>query len=117
MPIKTKYLFSVSMDVEPEKEAIFNDVYDTEHVPLILSVPGVVAAARFKSQPVTMILGGQRRTIVMDNEPRYKAFYELESPDVLLSPAWAKVVDEGRWPDQVRPYTKNRRHVMLERIP
>jgi hypothetical protein len=77
----------------------------------------VVAAARFKSQPVTMILGGQRRTIVMDNEPRYKAFYELESPDVLLSPAWAKVVDEGRWPDQVRPYTKNRRHVMLERIP
>jgi hypothetical protein len=117
MPIKTKYLFSVSMDVEPEKEAIFNEVYDTEHVPLILSVPGVVAAARFKSQPVTMILGGQRRTIVMDNEPRYKAFYELESPDVLLSPAWAKVVDEGRWPDQVRPYTKNRRHVMLERIP
>jgi hypothetical protein len=105
------------MDVEPEKEAIFNEVYDTEHVPLILSVPGVVAAARFKSQPVTMILGGQRRTIVMDNEPRYKAFYELESPDVLLSPAWAKVVDEGRWPDQVRPYTKNRRHVMLERIP
>ena len=117
MPIKTKYLFSVSMDVEPEKEGIFNEVYDTEHVPLILSVPGVVAAARFKSQPVTMILGGQRRTIVMDNEPRYKAFYELESPDVLLSPAWAKVVDEGRWPDQVRPYTKNRRHVMLERIP
>ena len=117
MPIKTKYLFSVSMDVEPEKEAIFNEVYDTEHVPLILSVPGVVAAARFKSEPVTMILGGQRRTIVMDNEPRYKAFYELESPDVLLSPAWAKVVDEGRWPDQVRPYTKNRRHVMLERIP
>jgi len=117
MPIKTKYLFSVSMDVEPEKEAIFNEVYDTEHVPLILSVPGVVAAARFKSEPVTMILGGQRRTIVMDNEPRYKAFYELESPEVLLSPAWAKVVDEGRWPDQVRPYTKNRRHVMLERIP
>jgi len=117
MPIKTKYLFSVSMDVEPEKEAIFNEVYDTEHVPLILSVPGVVAAARFKSQPVTMILGGQRRTIVMDNEPHYKAFYELESPEVLLSPAWAKVVDEGRWPDQVRPYTKNRRHVMLERIP
>jgi len=117
MPIKTRYLFSVSMDVEPEKEGIFNEVYDTEHVPLILSVPGVVAATRFKSEPVTMIIGGQRRTIAMSDEPRYKALYELESPEVLLSPAWAKVVDAGRWPDEVRPFTKNRRHVMLERMP
>jgi hypothetical protein len=116
MPIQTKYLFSVSMDVEPAREAIFNEVYDKEHVPLILSVPGVVAAARFRSQPVTMILGGERKTIVAENEPRYKAIYELESPDVLLSPAWAKVVDQGRWPGEVRPYTRNRRHVMFERI-
>jgi hypothetical protein len=117
MPIQTRYLFSVSMDVEPQKEAVFNEVYDTEHVPLILTVPGVVAAARFRSQPVTMILGGERRTITMENQPRYQALYELESPEVLLSAAWAKVVDAGRWPGEVRPYTKNRRHVMLERIP
>ncbi len=117
MPIQTKYLFSAAMDVEPAKEALFNEVYDTEHVPLILSVPGVISAARFRSRPVTMILGGERRTIVMDNEPRYNALYELESPEVLLSAEWAKVVDQGRWPDQVRPYTKNRRHVMFERIP
>ncbi len=117
MPIQTKYLFSAAMDVEPAKEALFNEVYDTEHVPLILSVPGVISAARFRSRPVTMILGGERRTIVMDNEPRYNALYELESPEVLLSADWAKVVDQGRWPDQVRPYTKNRRHVMFERIP
>lgn len=117
MPIQTRYLFSAAMDVEPGKEALFNEVYDKEHVPLILSVPGVISAARFKSQPVTMILGGERRTIMMENEPRYNALYELESPEVLLSPAWAKVVDQGRWPDQVRPYTKNRRHVMFERIP
>jgi hypothetical protein len=116
MPIQTRYVFSVSMDVEPQKEALFNEVYDTEHVPLILSVPGVVAASRFRSQPVTMIMGGQRRTIAMENEPRYQVLYELDSPEVLLSPAWAKVVDAGRWPDQVRPYTKNRRHVMLERM-
>ena len=116
MPIQTRYVFSVSMDVEPGKEALFNEVYDTEHVPLILSVPGVIAAARFRSQPVTMILGGQRRTIAMENEPRYQVLYELDSPEVLLSPPWAKAVDQGRWPDQVRPYTKNRRHVMLERM-
>ena len=98
MSIQTRYLFSAAMDVEPEKEALFNEVYDKEHVPLILSVPGVVSAARFKRQPVTMILGGERRTIVVENEPRYNALYELDSPEVLLSPAWAKVVDQGRWP-------------------
>ncbi len=116
MSIQTRYLFSAAMDVEPEKEALFNEVYDKEHVPLILSVPGVVSAARFKRQPVTMILGGERRTIVVENEPRYNALYELDGPEVLLSPAWAKVVDQGRWPGEVRPYTKNRRHVMFERI-
>jgi hypothetical protein len=33
MPIKSKYLFVASMDVDPAKEALFNEVYDTEHVP------------------------------------------------------------------------------------
>ena len=116
MPLQTRYLFSAAMDVEPAKEALFNEVYDTEHVPNLLKVPGVIAVARFKSGPVTMMLGGERRTIVIENEPRYNALYEVESPDVLVSPAWAKAVEEGRWPEQVRPHTKNRRHVMFERI-
>ncbi len=46
MPFSTKYVFVVSMDVDSDKEALFNEVYDTEHVPLILSVPGVRAATR-----------------------------------------------------------------------
>jgi hypothetical protein len=117
MPIQTRYLFSAAMDVEPQKEALFNEVYDTEHVPLILTVPGVVAATRFRSQPVTMIIGGERRTLVAEREPRYQAFYELESPEVLLGAAWAKAVDAGRWPAEVRPHTNNRRHVMYERMP
>jgi hypothetical protein len=105
------------MDVEAGKEALFNEVYDAEHVPNIMQVPGVIAVARFKSGPVTMIIGGERRTIVIENEPRYQALYELESPEVLVSPAWAKAVDQGRWPGEVRPYTRNRRHVLYERLP
>jgi len=35
MPIKAKYLFVASMDVDTDKEALFNEVYDTEHVPLL----------------------------------------------------------------------------------
>lgn len=117
MPIQTRYLFSAAMDVEPAKDALFNEVYDGDHVPLLLKVPGVIAVARFKKQELTMILGGERKTIVFENEPAYNALYELESPEVLTSEAWAKAVDQGRWPGQVRPYTKNRRHVLYRRIP
>ncbi|PYO19460.1 MAG: hypothetical protein DMD88_15195 [Candidatus Rokuibacteriota bacterium] len=116
MPIQTRYLFTAAMDVEPTREALFNEIYDGEHVPLILKVPGVVAAARFKRQELTMVIGGERKTIVVEHEPLYNALYEIESPEVLTSDAWAKAVDQGRWPGQVRPHTKNRRHVLYRRI-
>ena len=116
MPFQTMYLFSAAMDVEPGKEAIFNEVYDTEHVPLLLRVPGILSVARFQTQELTMIIGGQRKTILVENEPTYNALYELESPEVLTSDAWAKAVDQGRWPNQVRPFTKNRRHVLYRRL-
>ena len=117
MPFQSRYLFSAAMDVQPEKEALFNEVYDTEHVPLLLKVPGVVSVARFRSEPVTLVIGGERKRIVVENEPRYNALYEVESPEVLTSEAWAAAVDQGRWPGQVRPFTRNRRHVMFRRVP
>src|SRR5574341_1015173 len=117
MPIQTRYLFSAAMDVEPGKEALFNEVYDREHVPLLLKVPGVISVARFKTEELTLIVGGQRRTVVVETEPKYNALYELESPEVLVSDAWAKAVDQGRWPDEVRPHTRNRRHVLYRRLP
>jgi hypothetical protein len=116
MPLESRYLFSAAMDVEPAREALFNEVYDTEHVPIILQVPGVISAVRFRRRELTMVMGGQRRTIVIEGEPTYHALYELQSPEVLVSDTWARAVDQGRWPDQVRPFTKNRRHVMLERL-
>ena len=116
MPFKTRYLFTAAMDVEPDKEALFHEVYDEEHVPLLLKVPGVISVARFKTQELRMVIGGEQKTIVVENEPKYSALYEIESPDVLLGDAWAKAVDQGRWPTQVRPYTKNRRHTLRVRI-
>jgi len=38
MPINSQYLFVASMDVDPDKEDLFNEVYDTEHVPNLLTV-------------------------------------------------------------------------------
>jgi len=116
MSITSRYLFSAAMDVEPAKEAIFNEVYDREHVPNLLTVPGVIAVARFKREELTLSIGGERKRIVIEGEPRYSALYEVESPEVLVSDAWAKAVEQGRWPGEVRPFTRNRRHVLYRRI-
>ena len=116
MPITSRYLFTASMDVEAAKEALFNEVYDREHVPTILKVPGVISALRFKRRPLEMIIGGERKTIAIEGEPQYTALYELASPSVLVSPEFAKAVELGRWPGEVRPFTKNRKHFMWERI-
>jgi hypothetical protein len=109
---KAKYLFTASMDVAPEKEALFNEVYDQEHIPELLKVPGVLSVRRAVTVPLTMFIGGEKKTIVAEGEPRYSAYYELESAEVLTSDAWAKAVEMGRWPAQVRPHTRNRRHVL-----
>src|SRR5437899_9436414 len=82
MPIATKYLFVVSMDVTKEKEALFNEVYDTEHVPLLMKVPGVRAVTRMKTEPATFVLAGERKVLDGGSEPNYVAIYELDSPDV-----------------------------------
>ena len=116
MGLPNRYFFSAAMDVQPDKETLFNEVYDREHVPLLQKVPGVIAIARFKTEELTMIIGGERKTMVVENQPRYTALYEIESPDVMVSDAWAKAVDQGRWPGQVRPYTSNRRHVLYRRL-
>ncbi len=110
----SKYLFIASMDVDLEREALFNEVYNAEHCPLLSQVPGVVSVARFETQTLTMIMGGETRTIVVENEPKHHALYELESPEVLTSSSWGDAVDQGRWPEHVRPYTRNRRHTLLK---
>jgi hypothetical protein len=113
MPISTKYLFVVRMDVDPDKEALFNEVYDSEHVPNILKVPGVRSATRCTGEPLAMSIGGVK-TNREHQGPRYTAIYEIDSPEVLLSPQWTKQAELGRWPGEVRPFTRNRQHVLYK---
>ena len=112
MPISTRYLFIASMDVAPDKEALFDEVYDREHIPNLLKVPGVVSVTRLKREPLTLSIGGERKEIVAEGEPVHSAIYEIESPEVLVSSEWAAAVEAGRWPSEVRPHTSNRRHVL-----
>lgn len=111
MSISAKYLFVASMDVTPEKEALFNEVYDTEHVPALLKVPGVHAATRVVGEPFAVSIGGVEKRVTPEG-PRHSAIFEIDGPHVLVSPAWAKAVEVGRWPNEVRPFTSNRKHAL-----
>ena len=110
MPVTAPYLFVVSMDVDPAHEDLFNEVYETEHIPYLLEVPGVLGAQRMVGAPFQVSIGGE----IMERpaaSPKHTAIYELENPDVLTSDAWQEAVERGRWPS-MRPHTSNRRHLL-----
>ena len=115
MPAAAKYLFIVSMDVEPDKEALFNEVYG-EHIGYVLKVPGVRGATRAKTEVGATLIGGEKKPLTGEDEPTYTAIYELDSPDILVSKAWQEAVEAGRWATQIRPFTKNRRHILRKVI-
>lgn len=112
-----EWFLVASMDIHPAHEEVFNTIYDQEHVPAILAVPGVRSVTRFKREDaVTILIGGRAEVLRFGSEPRYTALYEIDSPDVLTSPEWAAGVESGRWAKGVRPFTFNRRHVLMRRI-
>ena len=112
MPIRSGYLFVASMDVDPSKEPLFNEIYDTEHVPKLSRVRGVHAVARMENEPFVFNIGGEDKRIAPDG-PRYTAIYEIDGPHVLVSREWATASEAGRWPGEVRPFTRNRRHALF----
>lgn len=111
---RSKYLFIASMDVLKDRKQLFNEVYNSEHCPLLLDVPGVRSVTRFETQSFSIALGGEIRHITAEDEPQFHAIYEIDSPSVLESSEWSNAVDSGRWPEEVRPYTSNRRHSLLK---
>jgi hypothetical protein len=114
--MKGRWVFIAAMDVEPAKDALFHEVYDKEHIPSLMKVPGLIAVTRYRREPLRMSIGGELKTIDLTSEPRYAAVYEVESPDVMSTPAWGTAVEAGRWPSQVRPFTSNRKHTLWHRL-
>jgi hypothetical protein len=108
------YLFIASMDVSAEKEALFNEVYDQEHAPNLAAVPGVLDVERYESTELTLSIGGTLQRFEL-HRPKYHAIFALTSPDVLVSDAWGRAIETGRWPDDVRPHTFNRQHRLCRR--
>jgi hypothetical protein len=90
-----------AMNVEPGAEAEFNEWYNTEHIPALSAVPGVLCARRFRAtvslQP-TGLSGGANR--------RYVALYHLISPDVQATAAWKSAAD-SEWTRRLRPHFRD----------
>ena len=87
MATKGNGIFLIYTDVDPQHEDEFNDWYNTEHLPELLAVPGILAAARYEA-----VKGG----------PKYLAAYELESTDVLQTAAF-KNRPRTPWGERVSP--------------
>src|SRR2546422_11509196 len=65
-------VFMVCVDIDGQHVEEFDEWYNKEHLPELLSVPGILSAARYEA-----VKGG----------PQYLACYELESVAVMQTPA------------------------------
>jgi len=99
------FIYMVQMDIPAEHEAAFNRVYDEQHIPDLLSVPGVRAARRYLVERTNK-----------DGMARYLALYELDSADVVDSAAWREAGERGDWAPKIRPHTTNRSHTVMRRV-
>jgi len=86
-------LLLVGMTPAPAVETEFNAWYDTEHIPALARVPGVLCARRFRAGS-----GG----------PKYVALYHLASPEVVTSAEWKQASESTPMPQHVRPQISDR---------
>jgi hypothetical protein len=100
------YIYVVQMNIPAQHDGEFNRIYDTEHVPMLSKVPGVNKVTRYRLEKT--------------NDPKmqtYLAIYEIDSPDIVNSPAWNKASESGDWAPKIRPHTTERHHSFFKKIP
>lgn len=76
---------SVRFDPPAQMEAEFNDWYNTEHLPRLISVPGMLCGRRYKKR--------------WGNGSNYLAFYEYDDEAIQATEAWK----EAAWLVQAHP--------------
>jgi hypothetical protein len=91
-------LLLVAMTPAPEVETEFNAWYDTEHIPALARVPGVLAARRFCARSGRPGPGN----------PRYVALYHLSGPEVPAGDAWKQAAEATAMPAHLRPQIGDR---------
>jgi hypothetical protein len=92
-------LLVASMNIDPAAEAEFNEWYNAEHLPQLGTVPGVLAARRYRATDT-------------GSERRYLALYHLHDATVSRSDAWGRAANTP-WTVRMRP---NFREMLLVRM-
>ena len=113
--LKSKCIFIVSMNVKKEFEDLFNEVYDDEHIPYLMKVPGVNNVTRGRGLPFLFSIAGETKEMESSSQ-KFIAIYEIDNPDVVKSSEWSVAVEKGRWSTHVRQHTSDRSHFMYEYI-
>ena len=89
MTTKGNGIFLVYTDIDPKFEEEFNAWYNTEHLGELLSLPGVIDAARY---------------VVEKGGPKYLAVYELTSADALQTAEFQKWrANPSPWSRRISP--------------
>ncbi len=81
----SNYILIVQIDVPEEHDAEFNRLYDSEHVPNLTSVPGVISGQRYVLE--------RAGTDML----RYLAIYEIETPELPESDEWQAAATTPGW--------------------
>ena len=92
------FFYMVAFEIAPEDEKEFNDIYDTEHIPNILQVEGVLQVIRWRDADPTL-----------QGWLKYSALYLITQADLPSTPQWKAKSDLGRWAPVMRPKVKARR--------
>jgi hypothetical protein len=90
-PTGTNALLLIAMNVAPEQEGEFNEWYNTEHLPQLGAVPGVLMARRYRGSGATQ---------------RYAAIYHFANADVPNSAAWKSAANTP-WTERMRPHFRD----------
>lgn len=100
-----RFVFMILMAVPEEIEDKFNRLYDGDHLPYMMQVPGNMQCDRY-------------RLDWSDNEDmlEYLAIYEIASPDLPFSAEWKRQAACGAWPTEMRPLVKARRNGVFREI-
>jgi len=90
-PAAANALLLIAMNVAAEQEGEFNEWYNTEHLPQLGAVPGVLMARRYRGSGATQ---------------RYAAIYHFANPDVPNSAAWKSAANTP-WTERMRPHFRD----------
>jgi hypothetical protein len=96
-PIAAAGVILVSMDVDRDREQEFNDWYNTEHIPRLSALPGVLTARRFRAAR---------------GAPAYVALYHVENSDIYAEQAWV-AANQTPWMLRMRRFQRHRTYFMF----